>query len=359
MRVQVFFLVMLASACFRRVVSSNLNVRVQVPTAFVNVPKVARRGQARYFSSRNNHGNAGGDSDNNDPKRTEYRSRSTNDPEISTKFFQGSEARQARLHEALQSIGVDPEDLLHLPEFRGSAALRTYNSFVLPRSEGALAMAEQPHRAAIVANSISFLLREHISHQEEWLRNHDRSLQEAEDQLHGPRNPITLVLDDIRSAHNVGNIIRFAEAARCESVYLCGSMTPAPPHPKVLKTALGAAEYIPYESFGSALNAVRQLKERNVRVYGVETTSLSVPVWKVPFFERGDGENGMTAESHQIAFVFGNELVGVAVNVLEECHAIVSVPTHGIKNSLNVATCASVVTWEALRQWEAANEDCE
>jgi 23S rRNA (guanosine2251-2'-O)-methyltransferase len=352
LRVQVFILYMLASA-FRRGVYSLANVRLHSTPTFVYTTKDVLRRQGRCFSSKNDE--SGDPEKNSQP--TGYRSRSTNDPDISTKFFKGSEIRQTRLHAALESIGIEPGELLDLPEFRGSAALRTYNSFLLPRSEGALAMAEQPQRAAVVANSISFLLREHRSHREEWLRNHDRSLQEAEDQLNGPRNPISIVLDDIRSAHNVGNIIRFAEAARCENVLLCGSMTPSPPHPKVLKTALGAAEYVPYESFGSTLHAVRQLKERNVRVYGVETTSLSVPLWKVPFFEKRVGEEQGASESHQIAFVFGNELVGVAVNVLEECDAIVSVPTHGIKNSLNVATCASVVTWEALRQWELAQED--
>jgi len=286
----------------------------------------------------------------------DYQSRSTNDPDLSTNFYHGSEHRKSRLHEALRAIGVDPEDLIHRSEFSGSAALRTYNSFIIPKSEGALVMSEQPQRAAVVANSISFLLREHLSHQEEWLRNHDRSLAEAETLLNRPRNPITLVLDDVRSAHNVGNIIRFAEAARCEKVILCGSMTPAPPNPKVLKTALGAAEYVPYEAIGSTLQAVRQLKDANVRVFAVETTSRSIPLWKVPFFESSTKDDGMTPPQ-QVAFVFGNELVGVAVQVLEECEGIVSVPTHGVKNSLNVATCASVVTWEALRQWEMIQDE--
>jgi 23S rRNA (guanosine2251-2'-O)-methyltransferase len=284
-----------------------------------------------------------------DMKSLEYRSLSTNDPDISTEFYEGSEQRKSRLHEALLAIGVDPHELTHLPEFCGTSALRTYNSFVVPKSKGALAMAEQPHRATVVANNISFLLREHRSHREGWLRNHDRSLEEAAIQLNIPRNPISLVLDDVRSAHNVGNILRFAEAARCEKVFLCGSMTPAPPDSKVLKTALGAAEYVPHEAVGSTMQAIQRLKDANVRVFAVETTSRSVPLWKVAFFEASE-DGSKTAQ--QIAFVFGNELVGVAVQVLEECERIVSVPTHGIKNSLNVATCASVVTWEALRQWE-------
>lgn len=305
----------------------------------------------RYFSIRS------GEGDDENVVVEEYKSRSTNDPELSSKFFKGSEERKSRLDQALQVIGINPDELSSLAEFRGSAASRTYNSFIVPKSEGALAMAEQPQRAAVVANSISFLLREHRSHQEEWLRNHDRSLEEAE-AMGRPRNPITLVLDDVRSAHNVGNILRFAEAARCEKVLLCGSMTPSPPNPKVLKTALGAAEYVPHEAIGSTLQAVQALQAAQIKVFAVETTSRSIPMWQVPFFPSSSSigdqheDSNNLAGHQQIAFVFGNELVGVAVPVLDLCDGIVSVPTHGIKNSLNIATCASVVTWEALRQWE-------
>jgi 23S rRNA (guanosine2251-2'-O)-methyltransferase len=286
----------------------------------------------------------------------EYVSRSTATLDASSPFHAGSEERRSRLHEALQDIGLDPSaEWLESTEFRGTAALRTYSSFVIPKSEGALAMTNQPQRAAVAANNIAFLIREHKSHQQEWLRNHDRSLAESEEiwstSTKTCRNPVTLVLDDIRSAHNVGNIIRAAEAGRCVQILLCGPMTPSPPHPKVLKTALGAAEYVPYQKKGSTLDAVRELKREGVQVYGVETTSRSIPLWDVSFFS-----STTKLPQQEIAFVFGNELVGVDVSVLEECDGLVSVPTYGIKNSLNVATCASVVLWEALRQWEAVNQ---
>ena len=221
-------------------------------------------------------------------------------------------------------------------------------------------MANQPRRAAVVANSIAFLLKEHRSHQEEWLRNHDRALEEINQT---ERNPITLVLDNVRSAHNVGNIIRAAEAAKCTSVLICGSMTPAPPHPKVLKTALGAAEYVPYEKHGSTLQAIRNLKQNNVKVIGVETTSRSVPLWKSSFFGTnknsvgGKDKEDMNIHGRHVAFVFGNEMIGVDTQCLEECDELIALPTHGVKNSLNVATCVSVVIWEALRQWDVLQEE--
>ena len=290
-----------------------------------------------------------------------YKSRSTSVPDgDSSKHFQGADERRQLLEDALKDIigSKNLDELLQNSDFQGSAALRTYSSFVLPKSEGALAMTKQPQRAAVVANNIAFLMREHRSHQQEWLRNHDRSLQEAEETLgKEQRNPITLVLDDIRSAHNVGNILRAAEAARCQKVILCGSITPSPPNPKVLKTALGAAEYVPYKTDVSTMDAIQNLKQNNVKVFGVETTSRSIPLWQASFFSLKDKESD-AHEGNQIAFVFGNEVVGVDTNVLEECDGgLIAVPTHGIKNSLNVATCASVVTWEALRQWDALQHE--
>ncbi|CAJ1934946.1 unnamed protein product [Cylindrotheca closterium] len=296
--------------------------------------------------------------DKPDDNLLKYVSKSTAKTDAASQFHEGSKERRQRLHAALSEIGIPVDSLVESPEFKGSAAIRTYNSFILPKSEGALAMTMQPQRASVVANNISFLMREHRSHQEEWLRNHDRSLQEAaelQEQRQSSAPKMILLLDDVRSAHNVGNIIRAAEASGCEKVIMCGSMTPSPPHPKVLKTALGAAEYVPYQSSISTLQAIRDLKANGYQIFGIETTSRSKMLWQVSFFEQlaGEANPGKETQNGKVALVFGNELVGVDVKVLEECNELVSVPTHGIKNSLNVATCASIIVWEVLRQWDA------
>lgn len=262
--------------------------------------------------------------------------------------------RRTRLESALVSVGVDVESLLSSQEYRGTAALRAYGSFVLPKSEGALAVAESPQRALVVANSISFYLREHKSHREEWIVNHDRSLREAEDSLSSgdhdlPR--LIVILDNLRSAHNVGNILRAAEAARVRHVYLAG-ITPTPPNPKVLKTAVGAAAYVPHTHVGTALEVVRDLQTNHrVRVWGVETTSRSQSLWKTRFSTDHQHDSDSNNDGG-LALIFGNEVVGVHTEVLNECDGLVSVPMMGIKNSLNVATCASIVMWEVLRQWD-------
>lgn len=254
------------------------------------------------------------------------------------RFSAGHTARKQRLHAELQALGFDVDQLLESSDFCG-AALRMYSSFVLPKSAGALADAERPQRASSIATSISFMVREQRARKEEWLRNHDAALEEAGEL---PFHPLTLVLDNVRSAANVGNIFRSAEAARVTHIYACG-ITPVPPCPRLLKTALGSAAYVPYSHHPSTLHIIRELKDRGIQVWGVETTSSSNVYCDVVM-------------PQPLAMVFGNEVIGVDTEVMQACDALVRVPTYGIKNSLNVATCVSVLAWEALRQWNTPVE---
>ena len=185
-------------------------------------------------------------------------------------------------------------------------------------------------------------MREFKADQEEWLRNVDRNRAEAVSQPEENtrvKHPVVIVLDNVRSAHNVGNILRLAEAAQVESVRLCG-MTPRPPHPKIMKTAMGAAEFVDVgDADASTLQTVLDLKAKGYDVYGVETTETAITLWDAPI-----------PSSNPVAFVFGNELIGVDVEVLEECKSIISLPTYGNKNSLNIATCVGIVAWDYLRR---------
>ena len=251
------------------------------------------------------------------------------------RFAVGATARASRLAGELESRGFgELDELLTDPAFRGSAALRTYNSFVYPKSEGAWANAEKPQRAATIAQQICFFVREQRASTAEWLRNHDRALTSAASL---PTHPLHLVLDNVRSAANVGNILRAAEAARVVQVFHCG-ITPVPPDPKVLKTAMGAADYVRHEHSGSTLAVVRELQAAGIAVWACETSSRSA-----------DLQNASLPQP--LALVLGNELIGVDTHVLEAVDGIVEIPCFGVKNSLNVATAASVVMWEALRQW--------
>lgn len=150
-----------------------------------------------------------------------------------------------RLHAELAKLGIDPTEIESYPERFGTAAMRTYNSFLLPKSAGAYAVAESPTRPAVVANNISFLVREYNADRERWLINVDRNRgggddddgtttiagydrgdddDNDDDRRRGGRHPIIIVLDNVRSARNVGNILRLAEAAGVESVLERGAV---------------------------------------------------------------------------------------------------------------------------------------
>ena len=152
------------------------------------------------------------------------KTRSTSNPdyeggEHGNELSKGREERRARLHEEISKLGIDPDEIQTNPDKYGTSALRTYNSFIFPKSTGALAVAESPTRAKVVANNISFLTREYKADREKWLRNVDQQRNATDSKV---KHSITVILDNVRSAPNVGNILRLGEAAQVESVRLCG-----------------------------------------------------------------------------------------------------------------------------------------
>lgn len=256
------------------------------------------------------------------------RSTATFDDEL---FVEGSEARRHRLNAALRKVGVDPGQLDVDARLEGSAALRAYRSFVLPKSAKALAMSEQPSRATTVAAQIAFSVRETVAAHTTWLRNVDRVLAARSAPM-----PLDVVLDGIRSGENVGSIMRTIEAAGARSVVACGT-TPTPPNAAVLKGACGAV--VDVHARPAALDVVRDYHRDGGVVWALETTDRSVPLYDL-----------VVPENRDLALVFGNELVGVDPAVLQEADAVVEIPCFGAKNSLNVAAAAAVVVYEVVRQ---------
>ena len=154
--------------------------------------------------------------------------------------------------------------------------------------------------------------------------------------------PVTLVLDRLRSAHNVGNIFRLAEAVRAERIITCG-YTPTPPHPKLAKTARGCEQQVPCEHCENAATAVLTLRAAGYWVCALETAVGAAAVWDVPF-------------RFPAALLFGNEALGVSADALAQCDAVACLPALGIKNSINVGNCAAVALYEAWRQWRRTGE---
>ena len=151
-----------------------------------------------------------------------------------------------------------------------------------------------------------------------------------------PKHQLYFILDNLRSAFNVGAIFRLCDTMRVAGLYLCG-YTASPPHTKLEKTSLGTTKYVPWKKFDKTIDAVNYLKNRNIPVWAAETTSSSKLYNKVNY-------------PPKIAIVFGNEALGVSRDVIECCDCLIEIPTYGFKNSLNVATSCSVIGYKILEK---------
>lgn len=149
--------------------------------------------------------------------------------------------------------------------------------------------------------------------------------------------PIIVVLDNIRSMHNVGSVFRTADAFLLQGIYLCG-YTPRPPHRDIHKTALGATETVTWKYFGATMEAVQELRAAGYRLWAVEQVENSVPL------------NGFNAnQPAPLAVVFGNEVSGVDAEVIKACDGCIEIPQLGMKHSLNISVAAGIVLWELVR----------
>ncbi len=149
--------------------------------------------------------------------------------------------------------------------------------------------------------------------------------------------PLVVVLDNVRSQHNVGAVFRTADAMRIERVVLCGICC-CPPNQELHKTALGAEESVEWSYHEDTAECVRGLKERGYRVYAVELAHESLKL--------GTDE---VATDKPVAIVFGNEIEGVQENVMELCDGFLEIPQAGTKHSLNVSCAAAIVIWELFK----------
>jgi tRNA G18 (ribose-2'-O)-methylase SpoU len=244
-------------------------------------------------------------------------------------------ARIAAVKQALQQRGVHPS-IVESTDTNYLAAVRCYEAYVNMSEQAFDRMAHEPIRrsAERVAHQIFGMLRHVKAKEATNLRNTDRKPTTQQRTLH----PIVLVLDNVRSAYNVGSLFRTAETAGVEEVMTCG-ITCHPPHPKLSKTALSATEHVQYRHFDDVAAAIDTCKAKNYTVVAMETTNEAVPYDQLPYSRQG------------VALVLGNEMFGVDPAILAKCDHVVQIPTFGVKNSLNVASAAPVAVYEAIRQW--------
>jgi 23S rRNA (guanosine2251-2'-O)-methyltransferase len=145
---------------------------------------------------------------------------------------------------------------------------------------------------------------------------------------------VTLVLDNVRSLHNVGSAFRTADAFLVEKIFLTG-ITGTPPNREIHKTALGATESVPWEYAESTAQAVELLRRNGYRIVIVEQTSASVPL---QVFD--------VDPDTKYAFIFGNEVHGVSDEVIPLADIALEIPQAGSKHSLNVSVCLGIVVWK-------------
>ena len=151
------------------------------------------------------------------------------------------------------------------------------------------------------------------------------------------KTPVIAVLENIRSAYNVGSVFRTADAFLLEGIYITG-YTCTPPHKEIKKTALGAEDSVDWTHFANAAEAIVDLKKNGYKVYAIEQVSNSLSLEKLRF-----------DPADKIAVIFGNEVAGVEHDTILQCDGCIEIPQLGMKHSLNIATAAGVVLWEIVR----------
>lgn len=147
------------------------------------------------------------------------------------------------------------------------------------------------------------------------------------------KNPVLVILDNIRSMHNVGSVFRSADAFLVAGICLCG-YTPQPPHRDIHKTALGATETVDWFYYDRTYDAVLAAKNQGYTVYAVEQAQGSVRL------------NEFSPAGSKMALVFGNEVGGVDAEVLAACDGCIEIPQLGTKHSLNISVAAGIVLWK-------------
>ncbi|MDR3272021.1 MAG: RNA methyltransferase [Flavobacteriaceae bacterium] len=146
--------------------------------------------------------------------------------------------------------------------------------------------------------------------------------------------PVVVLLDNVRSMHNVGSVFRTSDAFSIQKIYLCG-ITPRPPHREIQKTALGATESVNWEYAPSIFETIDKLKEENYVIIGIEQVTNSVML-----------ENYQVFPEQKYALIFGNEVEGISEEILSKIDVFVEIPQSGTKHSLNISVCAGIVLWE-------------
>ncbi|GAA4894217.1 RNA methyltransferase [Flaviramulus aquimarinus] len=154
------------------------------------------------------------------------------------------------------------------------------------------------------------------------------------------KTPIIIILDNIRSLNNIGSVFRTSDAFLIEKIYLCG-ITAKPPHKDIHKTALGSTDTVDWEYVESTLDLVKKLQAEHVKVCAIEQAENTTML-----------NDFKVAPSTKYALVFGNEVKGVAQDVVSASDVVIEIPQFGTKHSLNISVSCGVVVWDVFSKFK-------
>jgi tRNA G18 (ribose-2'-O)-methylase SpoU len=171
------------------------------------------------------------------------------------------------------------------------------------------------------------------------LENSELERKSVEGFKESKKTPLILVLDDVRSLHNIGSVFRTADAFLIEKIILCG-ITATPPNKEINKTALGATETVAWQHFENVLDAITALKKDDVITLAIEQVESAIFL-----------QDFKVDASKKYALVFGNEVHGVAQEAVALCDGCIEIPQLGTKHSLNISVSAGIVVWDLFKQY--------
>lgn len=170
------------------------------------------------------------------------------------------------------------------------------------------------------------------------LLNSELERKSVDDFKQAAKTPVIIILDDIRSLHNIGSVFRTSDAFLIEKIFLCG-ITATPPNKEIHKTALGATDTVEWVYEKEVCNVIEKLKSDQTKVYAIEQVENAVFL------------NDFVVERNQkYALVFGNEVYGVAQKAIELCDGTIEIPQLGTKHSLNISVSVGIVVWDLFQK---------
>ena len=170
------------------------------------------------------------------------------------------------------------------------------------------------------------------------LENSELERKSIDDFKTAEKTPIIIILDDIRSLHNIGSVFRTSDAFLIEKIYLCG-ITAKPPNKEIHKTALGATETVAWEYDKNVIHIIENLKKDDVLVYAIEQVENAIFL-----------NDFQPTKNQKYALVFGNEVYGVSQEAIKICDGCIEIPQLGTKHSLNISVSAGIVIWDLFQK---------